>query len=313
MKLYNGIGLIAVLALGINTVQAQSFFNRSAASSRKYDSVQTILKDLAASHPQNAELVTITNSDSGLPVQGLKIGKGSVSQLIVATHHGNEYGSTEVALAAAKDFAENPVKDRTVFIVPVLNISGYNAKSRYEKASARLVKGQGTRASFDPNRDYEGPCGTEGPWHLKSTKGLAKFVADQKIVASATMHTYWPAVVYPWGNSATDYSTAYNKTFIDLANSATAFSHYQTGFSGEVIYPADGTFEDYAYWKHGVWSLLFEIGDSHYPSDSDIDQMIRVNVPGLRKMMEDAPTARAEDHRFTAACSAQKSFDPHIE
>jgi carboxypeptidase T len=270
------------------------------AANRKYASVREYLNDLALTHPKNAEVVKITDSDSGLPVEGLKIGSGTVSYLIVGTHHGNEYGATEVALAAAKDLAENPIPDRTIYVVPVLNISGYDRKNRYEN-------------SYDPNRDYPGPCGTDGPWHLKSTSGLAKFIDEKNIVSSATLHTFWPTVAYPWGTSTNDFATLYDDMFKDLAKAATFLSHYEIGYSGAVIYPADGTFEDYAFWKHGIWSLLFEIGGSHNPSASEVDELLRVNVPGLRKMMEDAPTTRAENHNFTASCSKNKGVDLHIE
>jgi len=289
----------------ISTLSAQSFYHRTNAAKRDYESVRLQLKSIAAANPNNAEIVVVTDSDSGRPVEGLKIGKGSVSHLIVATHHGNEFGATEVALAAAKDLAENPVADRAVYVVPVLNIQGYDKKNRYERV--------GTFGNYDPNRDYPGPCGTEGPWKLKSTKGIAKFVEDKKIVSAATLHTYWPAVLYPWGNNASDFATFYDNIFIKLANSATFRSGYETGYSGELIYPVDGTFEDYVYWKHGVWSLLFELGGSHYPSQSDIDKMISTNVPGLRRMMEDAPVATAEDHRFVASCTRNKGIDPRLD
>ena len=38
------------------------------------------------------------------------------------------------------------------------------------------------------------------------------------------------------------------------------------GASTDVVYPCDGAFEDYAYWKHGMWSLLLEL-DSGSASD----------------------------------------------
>lgn len=297
--------LVILNVLVIYTLNAQSFYYKSNAAKRNYEDIRLELKSIAAANPNNAELVVVSDSDSGRPVEALKIGHGSVSHLIVSTHHGNEYGATEVAMATAKDLAENPIEDRTVYVVPVLNISGYDKKNRYEKV--------GAFGYADPNRDYAGPCGTEGPWKLKSTTGIAKFVEDKKIVSAATLHTYWPAVMYPWGNSTNNYSTLYDDIFIGLAKSATYRSNYEIGFSGEVVYPADGTFEDYVYWKNGVWSLLFELGGSHYPSQTDIDQMNSVNVPGLRRMMEDAPVATAEDHRFTASCVRNKGFDPRLD
>src|SRR5690606_1351389 len=109
----------------------------------------------------------------------------------------------------------------------------------------------------------------------------------------------FPAVLYPWGLSTRDTSTAYDSTFIALSRAAVVESGYAVGNSTELLYAADGTFEDYAFWKHGIWSLLFEMGRSHSPSQGAIQQMIEVNVPGLRRFLETAPTERAQDHEFT--------------
>ena len=164
------------------------------------------------------------------------------------------------------------------------------------------------------NRDYPGPCGTEGPHYSRSSKAMADFVAKEGIVASATLHTYWPAAVYPWGLSSDNLDTPYTPIFMKMVQVATATSNYQMGNSTQVIYPADGTYEDYAFWKHGIWSILFEVGYSHDPSISDLNDIIKGNVPGLRNMFEMAPKLRAEKHDFTGQCSmALRALDMHIE
>lgn len=258
-----------------------------------YGNVVDVLKKISTQYSNNAELIVVGDSDSGLPIYGLKIGSGEVATLVVGTHHGNEYGSTAVAIAAAESLAADPLPGRTVYVVPVLNISGYNSRSRYEKT---------TKSSYDPNRDYPGPCATSGPFKLKSTTSLAKFLEEKNIVTSATLHTYSPAVLYPWGVSSKDLKTAYESTFIALTQAATVESKYQYGNSTEILYAADGTFEDYAFWKTGTWSILFEMGYSHNPSESSIKEMIQGNVPGIRRMLAIAPTEKAQDHAFTGQC-----------
>lgn len=276
----------------------------------RYDLVRARLNQIAASHPQNARLFDLMNSktsnqpktsDQNGSILGISIGQGPVNHLVVGGHHGNEYGSVEVALAFAEAIAQNPLPSKKVFIIPVLNIAGYNANQRREKG-------------FDPNRDYPGPCGSEGPFKLKSTAALAQLIDQEQIVAAATLHTFYPAVVYPWGVASTDLSTAYEALFNQLANFATIGSGYQTGNSTEVIYSASGTFEDYAFWKHGIWSLLFELGYSHSPSESEVDEIIRLNVPGLVKLMQEAPQKRADDHAFKGRCDRRLlSRDRHDE
>ena len=274
-------------------------------SKSQYSDVQKFIRAVVKQYPKNASLITLGISDSGKPIEGLKIGNGPVHNLVVSTHHGNEYGSTEVAKGFAASIAANPIVGQTVFVIPVLNITGYNAKNREEVAGVD---------SHDPNRDYPGPCGTSGPHKLKDTALLAKFIDQQGVIASATLHTYYPAVMYPWGISTHDLSTPYDDQFKTLVEAATVESKYQTGNSTAVLYPADGTFEDYAFWKHGIWSLLFELGNSHNPSPADVKEMVNVNVPGLRRMLEQAPRLRAEKHDFTGKCDTKsRSLDRHDE
>ncbi|MDZ4676854.1 MAG: M14 family zinc carboxypeptidase [Oligoflexia bacterium] len=271
----------------------------------KYSEVKDFINQTAIKYPQNVRIINVGDSDSGDVILGLQIGNGPTHNLVVGTHHGNEYGSTAVAAAFALALAANPIPDQTVYVIPVLNISGYNSRNRYETTQGR---------SKDPNRDYPGPCGTEGPFHLKSTANLARFIQEKNIITSATMHTYFPAVVYPWGISTHQTGTLFDTVFQQLARAAVQESRYAIGNSTQMIYPADGTFEDYAYWHHGIWSMLFEIGNSHSPTQSAISHMISVNVPGLRRMLEIAPKARAPNHAFTGQCSSHlKVLDLHNE
>jgi carboxypeptidase T len=281
-------------------------FLTTTAFARSYPAVQKLLQDIVTQHPTTAKLENIGISDSKNQIQGVALGNGEIQTLVVATHHGNEYGGTEVAKALALSLADQPIKGQTVHIIPVLNILGYTNNARTERDS--------TNVSRDPNRDYPGPCDTEGPFKLKSTAALAKFIKDHQIVTAATLHTYTPAVVYPWGISSHDLDTGYNDIFKGLVQAATVESGYQTGNSTEVIYPADGTFEDYAFWKQGIWSILFELGYSHNPGDAELQELIKVNVPGIRRMLEQAPTQVADKHDFTGKCDARlQGLDRHDE
>jgi carboxypeptidase T len=286
--------------------QAQADLLQIGATTRRYPEVKAFLQTLAADYPANVALFSLGATDGKDELIGVKIGNGPIHNLVVSTHHGNEYGSAEMALAFAESLAKQPIVGQTLYVVPVLNITGYNARRREERdASGR---------SFDPNRNYPGPCGTEGPFTLKSTKAIADLIEREKIVTSATLHTFYPAVVYPWGLSTRDLETPYTSEFKKLVTDATQESRYQVGNSTEVIYPADGTFEDYAFLKHGIWSILFELGTSHSPSETAIQDMIRTNLPGMRRMFENAPKATAENHAFTGRCDMRlRSLDRHDE
>ena len=286
--------LFALLSALSFSIPAHADVKAIGSTDRQYTDVQAFVQKLAHDYPANVSLFALGIGDEGQPITALKIGNGLIHNLLVGTHHGNEYGSTEVALAFAEDLAKNPIANQTIYLIPVLNIGGYNARNR-EETDSRGV-------SDDPNRNYPGPCGTEGPFTLKSTKALADFIDQEHIVASATMHTFYPAVVYPWGISTQDLSTQYQPQFTKMVNDATVESHYQVGNSTEVIYPADGAFEDWAFWKHGIWSILFEVGTTHTPSQSQIKEMVSTNVPGLRRMFANAPTTPAVNHDFTGRC-----------
>jgi len=301
------LGLIgAIIVIGASVPQAFSADWMSPDPRRaKYSDVVSYLEGLAKQFPTSAKTFDLAQSDSGQMIRGIAIGAGPARHLLVATHHGNEYGSTEVARAVAENLASHPIAGATVYLIPVLNIAGYDAKSRWEPAHGD---------SHDPNRDYAGPCGTEGPHNLKSTAALAKFMESEKVVAVATLHTFYPAVAYPWGLSSTDISTPYDGLFKQLGALAAQESGYPVGNSTELIYPANGTFEDYAYWTTGAWALLFELGQSHSPTVEQIREMARVNVPGIRRFFENAPKERAAKHSFDGKCDDRlRALDRHDE
>lgn len=270
-----------------------------------YSTIQTEIMTIAKDNPQTSKVINIGKSDAGEDILGLQLGDGPVKHLVVATHHGNEYGSTEVARALMKSLATTPLNGITVYVIPVLNTSGYNRGQREEINAAKK--------SIDPNRDYPGPCKPGGSYSLKSTKALADFISREGIVASATLHTYWPAVVYPWGIPTQDLSTPDDGKFMDLVKAATVESRYQIGNNTEILYPVNGAYEDYAYWKHGIWSLLFELGESHTPNQGDIAQMVAVNVPGIRRFLQDSPTTRSANNDFKGTCDRVMPMRTHLE
>lgn len=301
---------LAVIHLFLGTIGIGSLYAQEEVAlgddRSSYDEIVKQLQDLAKMHPDTTELFDIGISDSGRPIIGAKFGNGPIPNLIVSTHHGNEYGSTAVAMGMAVSLSMKPIEGQTIYLIPVLNISGYDRRERREYAQG---------VSFDPNRNYPGPCGTEGPFTLKSVRALADFVDRVPFVVSATLHTYYPGALYPWGVSTNDTKTSYDSEFIRLGDLATQWSKYKVGNSTIELYPADGTFEDYAFWRHGIWSILFELGYTHSPSQKQIEQMVAINVPGLRNMFENAPMVRAPDHEFRGTCQREKLFilDRHDE
>ncbi|MDZ4663028.1 MAG: M14 family zinc carboxypeptidase [Pseudomonadota bacterium] len=279
----------------------------STQSHSAYQDYDEILSKIAILETKSTHLKSfkLGSSNAGKEIVGVTVGVGPVNHILVSTHHGNEYGSAEVAMAFIEEVSVRPLDGITLHIIPVLNIEGYNDRERLERAKGKY---------YDPNRDYPGPCGSAGPFNLKSTQALADYIAATNIVASATLHTFYPAVVYPWGFSTRDTATPYDELFKFLGGLATEWSKYTVGNSTEVIYPANGTYEDYAFWKHGIWSLLFELGGSHSPTEREIETMSSENVPGLVKFFAGSPKERATDHNFKGKCdSSLNVLDRHDE
>ncbi len=272
----------------------------------KYEAVVTYMEQLHAQYPEVTELFDLGLNDDNVMIKGIRIGSGSLNNLVVATHHGNEFGSTEVAKAFAASLAKEPLQDQSIFIIPVLNINGYNRNSRNETAKG---------VSYDANRDYDGPCvGGQHSHALNSTRLLAEFLEKKNIVSSMTLHTYFPAITYPWGVSSSTTKTDDHAFFQELVKFAATGNNYYLGTSTDVVYPADGTFEDFAYWKHGVWSLLYEIGTTHSPSPTAIEKVIRETLPGMRLVFKNSQLERSKNHGFKGSCNARiMSFDPHME
>lgn len=257
-----------------------------------YDKIIETLRSLHRSHPRDTRLFQLKTPlrAQGFPqrkIVGIQIGLTGPADVIVGTHHGNEHGSTEVAMALAQSLSENPIRNRQIFLIPVLNISGYESILRLEHGT-------------DPNRTYPGPCGsTAAPFSLESTKALAKFLHKKNIVSAITLHNSGNSVTYPWAN-VKNTPTVFQSEFERLANVATSINGFKSGTSADVVYETLGNFEDYAFWQFGIWSFLFEMGTSNW--EKEIPEMIARSVPAVRALLDAAPRERADQHAWTGKC-----------
>jgi hypothetical protein len=197
---------------------------------------------------------SLGKNDQGQDIMGLVIGDAStakVKHLVVGTHHGNERAAAEVPLYFIEMVTASYDPSVLYYVIPVLNISGYNAYRREETGS--------DGDTHDSNRDYEDACVTKQDFQLKSTGLIAEFMDREDIVSAVTVHGYIGTFTYPWGMEARNYTTLDEAFFNAWGKKAVKINGYKTGTHGELIYPATGAFEDYAYYKLGVWSFLMEI------------------------------------------------------
>lgn len=217
-----------------------------------YDKIITRLNDL--DKLPNTSLFTLGQNDQGRNIMGIIVGDtnaAKIRQLVVGVHHGNERASAEVPLLFTEMVAKSYDPSVLYYIVPVLNISGYNVSRREETGA--------DGDTHDSNRDYQDACSTKQDFQLKSTTLISELVDREDIVSAVTVHGYIGTFTYPWGTQARDYTTQDDAFFQTWAKKAVKINNYQTGTHGAAIYPATGAFEDWAYYKLGVWSFLLEI------------------------------------------------------
>lgn len=296
------IGLIISFSFG--SASAQLVVDPDNSTIERYEVVMDYLNQLVDNYPETSEIIELGLNDDEEIIYVLKVSDPSATetshQLVVAGHHGNEYGSVEVALAFAKSIAAEPLEGRTIYVVPALNIDGYNHNIRRENF-------------VDPNRDYPGPCGSHDsstsdeptednmPFQLKSTKLLADFLIDKNISTSLTLHTYSNVITYPWSVNYEQITNDHD-TFVAMAELGAEKNNYEIGTAADLLYFVAGNFVDYAYWEHGIWAFLFEIGRTHYPNAEQIKKEIELNVPAMRDMLDVAPEERSISHEYGLVC-----------
>lgn len=243
-----------------------------------YEVIVSRLKEL--DKKPNTTLFSLGKNDQGTDIMGIILGDpatATIKQLVVGTHHGNERMAAEVPFLFAEAALSSKDPKTVFYVIPVLNVTGYDSNLRQEKgADGRW---------YDSNRDYEDACETKADFVLKSTSLLANFIVAQDIVSAVTVHGYIGTFTFPWGTTASDYATQDDALMKDLARKAVVHNNYRIGTHGAAIYPATGAFEDWAYYKHGVWSFLLEIKNAKADLKKD--------ALALNQFFKDAPVERS--------------------
>jgi hypothetical protein len=109
---------------------------------------------------------------------------------------------------------------------------------------------------------------------------------DDTMGALISLHTYANLVVFPWEYNA----GVHSPNDAQLRSMGFRLSHYngyETGQTGEVLYNASGTSNDYAYDQLGIASFTFEMGPGggtcagFLPAYSCQDDFFKINEPAL--------------------------------
>jgi carboxypeptidase T len=292
----------SVLTLVVSLGLAGSAFG--AAPTGRYKAALDALQQLQKAHPDKSQLINLGTNDEGVDIVGLRVSltptqvdPRKVGHLLVSTHHGNELKATDFTLAFTQDLLRrydsrelysSKLSDIEWTIIPVLNVSGYNGNSRYEHGQ-------------DSNRDYPGPCnGGKGPT-IKSIQLVMNLLKSRPFAASVTVHGYIGTMTFPWGVNTTNTHSHDHNAYDRMFAKAASFNGYRYGTSTDLIYSAEGTFEDYVYWKHGIWSLLLEMRDG---SASDI----RTSVPAIQAYFDQVDSSPSVKNQMTGTCTRPASY-----
>ena len=277
------IGLFAFLFLCIPS---------TALSFESYSDFQSRMQILAASNGfvERFELVTTEtgNSVTGLIVRGFDGNEEKINQLVVGTHHGDEYGSPIIAMAFAEDIIRDRMVGRDVYIIPILIPEAY-------QADTRLYRG------VNPNRDYPGPCGCHDlstcnhPFQLKATQALANLIEQNRITAAITVHNPWGTNHYPWSDNRNTYSEEHS-IFTSILDQTYRTTKYRHGTVPDMFYEMRGNFIDYAFWQYGVWGFLIEVAGGKKPSPQTIISETAIHVPRFRQLLVMAPSTRSSNN-----------------
>lgn len=281
---------------------AFGFFLSTQVSAAPYDLIKSDLAYIARLNPTITSRIVIGINDQGVEIEGLRIGSAdaTVQHLVVGAHHGNEQKSTDVAMAFIKEIVaakhvsaglDKKLENTAFHVIPVLNISGYNAGQRQERdASGR---------SFDPNRDYPDPCGNDSTFNLNSTDALSKYLIAENIIGAVTIHGYIGTFTFPWGTYTNQTESPDHDVYRNVTAQAVRVNQYRTGTHADVIYPTVGAFEDWAYHAVGVWTALLEIKNNVNVTN---------DAQALVTYFNGIPTVRSENHAHVGTC--RRAFGP---
>ncbi len=271
------------------------------AAYHSYASLATELQSIAASYPNLCQLSSVGNSVQGRQLWIMKISDNVALQedepefRYISTMHGDEPIGMEMCLNMIHELLDNYgsdpeitglVDDLEIWILPLMNPDGYTAGSRYNAQGVDL------------NRDF--PDRVNDP--VNTTAGRAIETArvmnwgfNHSPVLSANFHSGALVVNYPYDsdpNPFAPYSAAPDDSlfiaqslaYASLNAPMSASPWFSQGIvNGVEWYLVHGGMQDWNYYWMGCNDVTIELGDTKWPSSSQL--------PGLWNDNRDAMLA----------------------
>lgn len=271
----------------------------------RYKNIVEQMKTLNTKYPQFTSIFSIGDNTEGVEIYAMRVSvtpqsvdTKKIGQLVVSTHHGNESAAPVFTMHfleellkrySSTDLYRGNLADQEWTVIPVLNISGYNANNRHEYGQ-------------DPNRDYPGPCIAAQGGKLKSIRRMMDFMQTRTFAGSLTVHGYAGALTYPWGVSTNNTHTHDHNAFEKITAKAAKLNGYRYGTSTDIVYPCDGAYEDYAYYKFGMWSLLLEL-------ESGSANDIRTTSEAIMAYFDQLESSPSVKNQMTGQCNRNRMPD----
>ena len=243
------------------------------------------------------------------------LNEGEPEILYTALHHAREPQSMATIVYfmyyLLENYGTNPdvtylVNNRELYFVPVLNPDGYvynqqtnpNGGGYWRKN--RRNNGNGT-FGVDLNRNYGFQWGYDNSGSSpdpgdETYRGTAAFSEPETQVIrdfcnvhtfklGLNYHSYQNILIYPWGYINALPPAPDDGIFIALAEDMTQFNNYDHGNSTQLLYPVNGSSDDWMYGeqttKDKIFSMTPEVGsffDGFWPDPNRIFPLAEENV-----------------------------------
>ena len=257
-----------------------------------------LLRALAQAH-EHAGFAVIGTSSDGRDLGALWVGVdpslGAPTLRVLGAHHGDEWSSFEVALAAATALVESYGEDlaitelldeQTIWVVPYVNPDGVMAGSRYSATDVDLNR----------NYDYQWSATAFRPGDAPFSEPETRAVRDLGLWtlphASLSLHAGATNVgyVWNWSTEATPDETALVELAQDYLERCGTNGFYVT--NGADWYITYGDTNDWSYGRYGGWDFTIELTGTKAPDDSLIEEFVADHLDAVLGFLVDqrAPT-----------------------
>ncbi|KAJ8712407.1 hypothetical protein PYW07_005249 [Mythimna separata] len=255
------------------------------------DIIEEFYNFLAEDYSSICKVQTIGYTAENRTIKMINITDGNPKNkiiLITGGSHAREWVSVTSALYILNnivtkfDTQSNYIKNKNWLIIPVMNPDGYAYTHTVDRLWRKNRRNFTRCNGVDINRNFDSDWGIvgitqsdeckvtySGPYAFseRETKALRKLIGslNWKPVALLDLHSYGNLILFPW-SARTQATEDFDKHLevAELMRSAifkSSKENYTYGATYHKIYPATGTFLDWAYSEGVVHSYVIEIKD----------------------------------------------------